>query len=423
MQEYSMDKKLPIFLPPMMADGPSLRIPVELVERVIFYISDFRDLKRCCLASKLLTPLAQAKLFYRLRLPEDSDNSAPFLETMDSIVSTPHILSHVRSIAACHDHICLPQVLDALRKGALRDLALDGGVSWNWPSFLLRNLAVNVFPFLTSLSLNNIGIPLSMIMSCRCLTHLEVMSTELIWEKDLDNSRWINEKKGTLGYTTSYDLLPLPIERLGLDCTRDNKGDIRPLVELIADGRFPALVSLNIQRRASRGFPIEDANILMRPLMAQLRCLDIGYWDVFRPWKDANLLNSFYIGNYPQLLCFSFRSEHGARINHSMERRRQLSWLRRMCEALTEPHPLRVLTLHFTNPRIQMIRYVEFDASEGWKRFDQALQNTNLSSLSSVILPLGRYQRQLEHVFRRKFPRMNAVGKLSFEMVETSHYL
>ncbi|KAH8809627.1 hypothetical protein DL96DRAFT_1717144 [Flagelloscypha sp. PMI_526] len=410
-----------------MADGPSPRIPIELVERIIFYISDFQDLKRCCLASKLLAPLAQAKLFHGLKLPEDSDNSASFLETMGSIISTPYIIGNVRSIEACHDHFCLPQVLEALPKGALRHLALDGGMSWNWPSFLLRNLAVNVFPFLTSLSLYNIGIPLSMIMSCRSLTQLNVMSTELIAEKDLDNSHWINEKKGTLGYTSCYDLLPFPIKHLGLDCTRDSEEGIYPLMEFIGDGRFPTLISLEIRRRIPLEFPVEDIDILMQPLMSQLRCLDIGYWDVWSSGNgygfDANFLDSFYIGNYPRLLCFGFRFEHGTQTALSIQRTCQLSWISKMCEVLTEPHPLRAFVLRITTHRTSKIGFVGYHSSEGWDRFDHALQSTMLSSLSTVVIPLDPDQKQLKHLFRRIFFRTKAARKLSFEGVEISHFL
>ncbi|KAH8809628.1 hypothetical protein DL96DRAFT_1717145 [Flagelloscypha sp. PMI_526] len=408
-----------------MAYGPSPRIPIELFERVIFHTSDSKDLKRCCLVSNIFVPFAQAKLFYDIHLPEDSVNA--FVKNMDCIISTPHIVCHIRSVQAYHDHFDLPKILDALEQGALRHLTLEGDEPWNWKSSLLRKLAVNVFPFLTSLTLISMGVPLSMIMSGRCLSRLTVLTTDLIREEGLEKSQWFNDKRGSYGYTTEYDQHPLFIKHLGLAWTRNMDGTIHPLVELIADGRFPALVSLNILYDYRRNFPIEDTNMLMQPLMGQLRCLDIGYWDVWSPRQGRSVnvqnLDPFQIGNYPQLLCFHFRLEKGPHREPPLGRMLQLTWLSQMCETLTKPHPLRAFILHATSFHTPKTGFPEEHASEGWDRFDKALQSTNLSNFSRLVLPIKPLWEQLKGPFRRSLPRINAAGKLTFQDLDASHFL
>ncbi|KAH8809625.1 hypothetical protein DL96DRAFT_1628648, partial [Flagelloscypha sp. PMI_526] len=187
-------------------------------------------------------------------------------------------------------------------------------------------------------------VPISMIMSARCLSRLTVLTTDLIREDELEKSAWFNDKRGSYGYTTEYDQHPLFIKHLGLDWTRNMDGTIHPLVELIADGRFPEVVALNIRRDYPRNFPIEDINMLLQPFMARLHCLDIGYWDVWSPRQgisiNTNSLDLFQIRNYPELRCFSFRLDKGPHREPPLGRMLQLAWLSQMCETLAKPHPL-----------------------------------------------------------------------------------
>ncbi|KAH8817700.1 hypothetical protein DL96DRAFT_1623116 [Flagelloscypha sp. PMI_526] len=352
----------------MLSDEPSPRIPIELLEQVVSY-----------------------------------DKGPHFLDVLRSLLSSPHLLLNVRSIFASHKHSLLPDFVNALPKGALQTLTLTGGETWSCP--LLRNLDQNVFPFVTSLFLRSLDGPIS-------LCHLEVTLCELLPEDHAEYKDLFDEKGANLGYLSSLAQFPLPIKLLELDGTRNSDATVCPLVDLITDGRCPSLTD--------EYFPLEDIGVIMRPLMNQLRCLDIGYWSEFGDeTAQSRHLEHFQLLNYPQLQFFSLRLGAARYRDTSLELTRQLTNVSRMFETLAGEHPLKIFVLRLPDSWMPVDLsdvFPGYPSSEGWDKLDQALKNPHLSSLSKFVVSFDD-KKELIPVFERNLPHVRAVGKLNFQPI------
>ncbi|KAH8817701.1 hypothetical protein DL96DRAFT_1623117, partial [Flagelloscypha sp. PMI_526] len=347
------------------------RIPIELIEHIISYIHNFQDLKACCLASRVFVPSTQAKLFRRLR----------------SIVSTPHILTHVRSVVASHRHSFLQDV----------KLTLEGGTAWR--SSLLQILGQKIFPFLTSLILHSVDAPISIVTSCK-MTMCDLLAEGDEGYADLIERRGLKESS-------------LPVKRLTLDGTRNNDGTFCALVSLIADHRLPSLVCLDF---------LHHVRTIMEPLWNRLCFLDIGHWEG-SSWI-SNDPRYFHLHNYPNLVFFAIQMKGNALGRVSYESTLQLAWLSETFESVVTDHPLRLFALRLEDnwsPENPDAFFVKYPLSQGWDKLDSALQNRNLSTLSQVTISVGP-KVELIPVFERNLTSTKEAGKLSFQAVDMLDY-
>ncbi|KAH8826229.1 hypothetical protein DL96DRAFT_1607532 [Flagelloscypha sp. PMI_526] len=400
------------------------RIPSELLERIISYVHFFRDLKACCLASRVFVQSAQAKLFRRVRLKTEmvAHRFGPtiprdIMGNLASIISTP-LITNVRTVEASYDHSFLPTFVDALPKAALEELTLNGDLLLRgpWSSNLLQGLGRNIFPFLTSLVLFSLDVPVSIVASCALLSHLERKMPEV--------AGLFDDTSVDLGLASFHERLLLPLKRLKFDFTKKLDETSSPFINFITGGQFPSLIYLDIGGRQDDYFPIEDLAIIMPPLMNQLCCLDLGFFNT-REYGSAHL-EHLHLRNYPSLRFLATQMGDDYSILSSLEDTRgQLTWFSQMFESLTVQHPLRIFAIRLSGYRVPQSTTNNFDGrdplSREWERLDRALQPSNLPSLSKVAISLPS-RKELIPSLEQNLPYLREEGKLTFQAVDIADF-
>ncbi|KAH8817751.1 hypothetical protein DL96DRAFT_1623241 [Flagelloscypha sp. PMI_526] len=468
------------------------RLPPELLLYMVSFIDDLSTLKTCCLAAQVFVELAQSRLFSRLDLTNGMAS-----ETIQSVTSSPHLTRHIRSIIASYDHISLPTVLEALpdpqdvaQGTTLNSLTLFYDETQRlWTTSLLRPLHVKVLPFLVSLTLDTIVGPLAIVTACRALQNLRVYTSVLFletqeefeglfpseqeenvknselpahsqrrWEPVKQISRFMRSFKlrgGPASADSSSELtkieevpwdsrhvVPSTVESasmefvttLAIDGTQNPNGSLCPLIILIQTGGFPAVKSLDMRRLDSRWFPQPHMSNVLKPLMNQLTCLDMGLWSQWDSlMHDKEYLDLFRIGHYPLLCSYSVDLSYSRESSESDAR--AIAWLVDSFERLGSHHPLEVFTLRLGKDGGESDIsgdgdvYYETGGSirgleEGWYKLDPALaENPHLEKLAMVLIPVRRELVALRRLLVRSLPRVSGTGKLTFESVNTERYL
>ncbi|KAH8817637.1 hypothetical protein DL96DRAFT_1820416 [Flagelloscypha sp. PMI_526] len=421
------------------------RLPPEIIERVVSFIGNHKALKKICLTSKIFIFPSQAKLFSRLDTSMSPDD-------FESVISSPHISRHVRSLVAHKQNIASPAALDVLAQSTrLRELIFTG--SWgHWKTPSLQTLRIKILPYLSSLTLDGIDAPLFIITSCTSLQSLRVYEGGLYIMEGAETFRnLIDESEGPverLGILPDLESQSMPfLTLLALDGTRNDSPRLSPLVKFIQEGKFPALKCLDLSRNGAEWFPLEDIATVTKPLMNQLVCLDIGYWPnaVHEASKvnHSQDLDLFQIRHYPRLLFFSVRlhpiQEHDphrtpripkqaySQLFHS-----SLHQLLKNITSFTSTHPLKVLRIYLMIEQFERLHTRIVDLLETgcptslkpkWRLLDTALaEHQYLEGLEKVVIPIYPKFRATRKLFEDELAKLNASRKLSFVSVDIVEY-
>ncbi|KAH8817639.1 hypothetical protein DL96DRAFT_1622976 [Flagelloscypha sp. PMI_526] len=419
----------------------STRLPPEILQHMVSFIDDHLTLAAVCLMSRAFVFPARAKLFDQLDLSQTSH------DTIQSLKSSPHILQHVRSITLNRGYLYpeLDTLLATLGERArLRELIAF--YIYRWKTTLLRELQEKFLPFLASLTLDKIDAPLFLVTSCTSLEWLRVYQTTLYVEEEEGFSDLFDLEEYSLrrvGITSSLlEAQSIPfLKGLALDRTRNDNQSMCPLVKLIE--KFPALKCLDLGRNDTEWFPLEDITKVVKPLMSQLVCLDIGYWPQWA--KDQCMenrsqdLDLLQIHHYPRLLFFSIR------LIRRLEQIRnqdleylydQLlprpNWLFESIKKVTYPHPLRILRIQPAADWSEDIHDGDIGTFEDlgaltmepyWILLDRTLvESPLLEGVEKVVIPIHPKYWATRAILKRDLPVLNAAEKLSFETKDIKEY-
>ncbi|KAH8817617.1 hypothetical protein DL96DRAFT_1622929 [Flagelloscypha sp. PMI_526] len=428
----------------------SSRLPLEIIRHIVSFIHNRPTLKAVCLTSSIFVFPAQVTLFSCLNVPETSS------EKIQSLTSSPHILQHIRSVIADHEDTQLPALLDnisAVEHASVRltSLTFVSHLEHNpWTTTLLRPLHEKILPFLSSLTLDAVIAPLFLVTSCTSLQCLRAYGSLLYTESDPEFRQLFKEDEFPLKHlkiipsALEFKLMPF-LTMLALDGTQNSPNSpvgrqICPLVELIQRGQFPSLKCLDLSRNDAEWFPLQNIGKVVKPLMNQLVCLDIGYW----PQWDTDQANEdhmqdldlFQIQHYPNLVFFSARLQQyrGLDLNEEYDQLMcHLECLLSCFRNLAFPHPLKILRLQLAGEWYEDKNADVGDKYEGetwpqlsagiWEVLDSALAvNFNLEALEKIVIPILPEFHIMRQAVRDNLPMLGAARELSFELTDIGGY-
>ncbi|KAH8795223.1 hypothetical protein DL96DRAFT_1648006, partial [Flagelloscypha sp. PMI_526] len=419
----------------------SANLPLEIFQSIVSSVEDHPTLAAISLVSKAFVHHAQAKIFARL------DVSGRTFDIIGHLISSPHISQHIHSIVIDYADDDLSKLLGILStcrntsgpSRGLKELIIspeDPDYGWSTP--LLRSLRTSTLPFLLSLELKWIDAPLFLVTSCTSLQRLRVYQCDLYSESDEEFDQTFRTfddhlKLEQLGIVPSLESKLMPfLTTLALSKTRYHYPDSPTchLVKFIQQGNFPALKCLDLSDNEPDWFPLQDIPKLVGPLMNQLVCLAIGYWNA--GWNKNDLdqgIDFFRIDHYPNLIYFSAGVQSNPAVAHeaeSHELSRRLNWL--LDSADFSQHTLKILRLeiglaweHVKASKRPENLYSHLRAA--WMGLDRGLkENQVLQRLGKLAIPVHPKFHKMRGLLEDSLAMSSAAGKLTFEVTDMEDY-